>query len=75
LTVDRLALRPDQHAAVDDDIDGLPLVTLVEDHFVLQEPALVQQAVDDFQFARRQVHEQRQRTQALRTRRVLLASK
>src|SRR5262249_60740293 len=72
LAVDGPALRPDQDAAFDDDVDGLPLVALVEDHFVLQELALVEQAVDDFQLARRQVHEQRQGAQALHARRVRL---
>src|SRR4030095_8508990 len=75
LSVDWLALRPDQNATVDDDIDGLPLVALVEDDLVFQELALVQQAFDDLQLARRQIDEQRQSAQTLRTWRTVLPSK
>src|SRR4030095_2312509 len=75
LPVDGLALRPDQNAAVDDDIDGLALVALVEDDLVFQELALVQQAVDDLQFARRQIDEQRQSAQPLRAWRTVLSPK
>ena len=55
----RLTLTADQDLARADEINGLPFLALVEDHFVFQVVALVHETVDDFHLAPVQVDEQR----------------
>lgn len=70
LAARRLPLAADQHLAGFDDIERLALLALVENDFILEKAALVQQAVHGFQFARTERGKQRQRPQLLETGRV-----
>jgi dUTPase len=61
----------DDHAARHHQIQCLAFLAFVEDDFIGQVAALVHQAVDDFQFERRQRREQGRFFQAQQTRRHL----
>ena len=55
---DRMVALPrmaDQHFAGENEIDGLPLLPLVEDHFVLQVSSFMQEPIDNLHFTGIQV--------------------
>jgi hypothetical protein len=67
----RLPLAADQHAAAEHDVDRLPFVAFVENDLAPDVAPVVQETVDDAQFAAREGREERQLPQRGQPRRIL----
>ena len=72
LSIAGTSLPADKHAAFDNDVNRFTLIAFIEDHLILDELTLVQQRVDNIEFAGRQIDEQRQSAQAFESRGGLL---